>query len=197
MIYAEDITKYDCTDADLEERIMFWVCVAGKNAHTQAHKLDAFLGLMRELVPARRLPASPFELVRRTLKIDRTLQLHMRAVGLGKYGLMERAYTMLATSGMNLRTCSVSDLEAVPGIGPKTARCFVLHSREGARVAGLDRHIMRYLKERGFTREENTPGNPKEYARLEQVFLDHCDKYGMIPADFDLMLWKIGAGRPL
>lgn len=195
MIYAEDITKYNCTTAELEERIMFWVAVAGKNANTQAHKLDEFLALMRDGV---RRPYSPFELIRRTLDVDKTLVLHMKAVGLGKYSLMERAYTMLARSKWDLRTVSVETLETVPGIGPKTARCFVLHSREGARVAGLDRHVMRYLAAKGHCPDgQLAPGSPKEYARLEQAFLTECDTYGMTPADFDLMLWKIGAKRPL
>lgn len=196
MIYAEDITKYDCTVPELEERLMFWVAVAGKNANTQAHKLDAFLELMRDGSRATRV-MSPFGLLRRTLAVDKTLVLHMRAVGLGKYSLMERAYTMLARSGWDLRTVSVETLQTVPGIGPKTARCFVLHSRAGARVAGLDRHVMRYLSAKGYAKSDGTPGNPKEYARLEQCFLAECDKYGMSPADFDLMLWKIGAKRPL
>lgn len=197
MIYAEDITKYDCSVADLEERIMFWIAVAGKNANTQAHKLDAFLDLMRDGSRAARV-MSPFGLLRRTLAVDKTLVLHMRAVGLGKYSLMERAYTMLARSGWDLRTVSIETLQTVPGIGPKTARCFVLHSREGARVAGLDRHVMRYLGSKGYCdRDQLAPGSPKEYARLEQAFLKECDAYGMSPADFDLMLWKIGAKRPL
>lgn len=195
MIYAEDITKYTCTTADLEERIMFWVAVAGKNANTQAHKLDDFLTLLRDGAPS---GLTPFQLLRRTIEIDTTLLVHMRAVGLGKYTLMDRAYTTLAKETMlDLRTCTVAQLETFPGIGPKTARCFVLHSRKGARVAGLDRHVMRYMMKKGLAESQVTPGSPKEYARIEALFLAECDKYGMEPAEFDLMLWKIGAKRPL
>lgn len=195
MIYAEDITKFDCTTAELEERILFWIAVAGKNANTQAHKLEAFLAAMRTTPATFRM--SPFQLLRRTLALDGTLRPAMVVVGLGKYGLLDRGYTALVRSSINLRTCTVEELQAFPGIGPKTARCFILHSREGARVAGLDRHVMRYLKRKGHTRSEGTPGNPREYARLELAFLGECDKFGMSPADFDLMLWKIGAGREL
>lgn len=194
MIYAEDITKYDCTDAELEERILFWVAVAGKNAQVQAHKVDGFITLLRTLSKESD-SWTPFELIRATG--SDLVRWTAKNVKIGKYNTLVPCYVRLASSTIDLRACSVEDLMKFPGIGPKTARCFILHSRAGARLAGLDRHIMRFLASRGYTRSIGTPGNPREYARLEAIFLKECDKYHMAPADFDLMLWKVGAGRPL
>ena len=95
----------------------------------------------------------------------------------------------LVSRGLNLSSCSIEDLERVVGIGPKTARCFVMHSRRGARHAGLDTHVLKYLKSRGVDVPKSTPTG-RRYAELERIFLDMADESGKSPAEFDLEIWK-------
>jgi thermostable 8-oxoguanine DNA glycosylase len=95
----------------------------------------------------------------------------------------------LAQKGLDLSACSVSDLEAVRGIGPKTARCFLMHSRRNVRHAGLDTHVLKYMREMGFDVPKSTPAGRK-YIEIESKFLEIADKSGMSVAEFDLKIWK-------
>ncbi|NBP02621.1 MAG: hypothetical protein EBU90_21370 [Proteobacteria bacterium] len=95
----------------------------------------------------------------------------------------------LASRGLDLKTCSVSDLESVRGIGPKTARCFLMHSRRGARYAGLDTHALKYMREKGIDVPKSTPTG-KKYLELEAKFLELADRSGKSVAEFDLEIWR-------
>lgn len=93
-------------------------------------------------------------------------------------------------SGLNLKTCTVADLEAIYGIGMKTARYFILHTRKNARVACLDTHILSWLSYyTGYKVPKQTPTKTK-YLELEKVFLNICDTMQMTPADLDLKIWN-------
>ena len=92
---------------------------------------------------------------------------------------------------LDLRTCSADDLEKIHGIGMKTSRCFIIHSRPGARYAGLDTHILKHLKACGVENvPKSTPSSKKEYLRLEKEFLRIADLNNMTPAAYDLMIWN-------
>jgi thermostable 8-oxoguanine DNA glycosylase len=95
----------------------------------------------------------------------------------------------LVNSKLNLRTCTVEDLESVYGIGSKTARCFIIHSRPDANCAGLDTHILKFLKSKGHDVPSSTPGR-KQYKQLEQVFLGYVKQSGKSVAEFDLGVWN-------
>jgi len=96
---------------------------------------------------------------------------------------------------LNLRTCSVKDLEQIKGIGRKTSRCYVMHSRKNARCAGLDTHCLKFLADRGYKVPKATPSSEKEYLRLENAFLQLADKSGMSVAEFDLAVWNEYSGK--
>ena len=110
-------------------------------------------------------------------------------VGIGCYN--QKGNTIAHVGQLDLRTVTVPELESIKGIGPKTARFFVMSSREGVQHATLDIHILRWLVEQGV---ECVPGQTptgKTYARLEQEFLDRVPS-GLTPAEFDLVIWKRG-----
>jgi thermostable 8-oxoguanine DNA glycosylase len=113
----------------------------------------------------------------------------MKSHGMGCYNNKSRSMLALAHSGIDLKTCSVDELESVRGIGPKTARCFLIHSRRGSRHAGLDTHILKYMREMGFEVPKSTPTG-KKYRELEVIFLGLADASGMGLAEFDLNIWK-------
>jgi thermostable 8-oxoguanine DNA glycosylase len=113
----------------------------------------------------------------------------LKSFGIGCYNNKAKSMWDLVNKGLDLKKCSVEDLESVHGIGPKTARCFIIHSRKNARHAGLDTHILKFLREKGHEVPKATPTG-KKYRELEGVFLDYADKSGKSVAEFDLDIWR-------
>ena len=83
----------------------------------------------------------------------------------------------------------MEDLEAIPGIGPKTSRFFLLHTRPNQEIAVLDTWILKYLKNAGYNAPKATPSG-KKYLELEKNFLFEARKNNMKPADFDIYIWR-------
>jgi len=184
MIDPKNITKYNQTTEELEEFILFWVCAAGKNAQSAAKGLDNFLS------PSK---GSPFEQVKYCYRTYNSsldiLGLLLKHCGIGCYNQKARTFLELANSSLDLHTCSAQELETITGIGMKTSRCFILHSRQNAQYAGLDVHILRYLGDLGYDVPKQTPAK-KKYLQLEEIFLGIAKENRLSPADLDLMIWK-------
>lgn len=114
----------------------------------------------------------------------------MRGFGFGCYNVKSQGLIMAANSGLDLKKCSVADLEGLYGVGMKTARFFVLHTRRNARVACLDTHVLKWLAYfSGYDVPHTTPSKTK-YLLLEQVFLGVADALKISPADLDLKIWN-------
>lgn len=186
MIDPSNITNYSLNDIELEEHLLFWVLAAGKNGTTAAKLLDKLLYKLGGVKGN-----TPFEKIRMCIERGHNLSEFMRMCGIGCYNNKSRTLTELATSGVDLRTCETTDLEKIYGIGMKTSRCFIMHSRKGARIAGLDTHLLKHLREAGVENvPKSTPGSKKMYMVLEQEFLRLADEAGMSPADYDLYIWN-------
>jgi endonuclease III len=84
---------------------------------------------------------------------------------------------------------TIEELESVYGVGSKTARFFVLHSRPDANVACLDTHILKWLNEKGYNVPKSTPSK-KKYSEIEKLFLQEAIIHQMTPADLHLTIWK-------
>lgn len=188
MIDPEKVTNYGQTDAQLEEFILFWVCAAGKNGRTAARCLDKMLTEHAAMYQNN----TPFKWIlhhHALFGLPETLKYY----GIGCYNSKAKTFYELALRSakgeLDLRTCTASDLEAIHGIGPKTARCFLLHSRKGVQVAGLDTHILKHLRSLGHDVPKSTPTG-KKYLTLEKAVLSLAEKAGMSPADYDLMIWN-------
>ena len=118
------MSNYSSSDFELEEVILFWICAAGKNGVTAARCLGNLLknwGLSFK-------EESPFKIIQ-ILDRKNSLEKELKRFGIGCYTNKASFFRSLVYSGINLRTCSVDDLESIKGIGPKTARCFLIHSR--------------------------------------------------------------------
>ena len=186
MIDPTKITNYNRTEAELEEFLVFAILVAGKTAKTQAKKLEQFLSTAKEFG----LPSGTTALEYISyLSKGNYLSSVMVNCKLGQYNRLEKAFEGILQFKGKLKTISVSELESVNGIGSKTARFFVLHSQKDARVACLDVHILKWLREQGYSAPKQTP-TKKRYAILEAIFLTEAWKREMNPADLDLMIWK-------
>jgi len=166
----------------LEEFLLFCICVAGKNAKTTARLLDGLLRLENK--------GTPFQKIRRMIR-DNDLLECLRMIGIGQYNRISKAFA--ACLQLDLRTVTIQDLEAVHGIGPKTARFFIVHSRRNQKHAVIDTHMTKYVKQQG--RWNITKGKGTEYEQVEKVVLEMAKEKKMSPAKFDLWVWRKMSGN--
>ena len=190
LIDPTKITNYNQTDSELQIKMLFWVFAAGHNAQSTAKGIDKFLTETRKIVKKDYLP---FNLIDNLT--DYQLLKILSKSGLGCWRIKSRTIRELIEKKLNLRTCSVEDLEEIYNIGEKTSRCFVLHSRKNARVAGLDTHILKFLNDQGIEVPKSRPTG-KKYKVLEQEFLRLCDEAGKEPAVYDLEIWNKYRKKP-
>lgn len=206
MIDPTDVTKFDRTDAELEEFFLFCCVVAGKTAMVQAKLLEGFI----QSLPCPE--GTPFQRIfAQCLSSKVTLIDRLRDSRLGQYNRLQRCFKQAVGTfsqdaltcsimgvmpcGRTLRDCTVEDLESIPGIGPKTARFFLLHTRENQKIAALDTHILHYMRDQGIDTPKGTPGKGAKYRELEVKFVELAEASGMSIADFDLKVWRQYSGN--
>lgn len=190
-----NITNYELDDEQLQVVLLFWVAVAGKTAKTTSNLLESLLDQLAKMC-GRRL--SPFSMIR---KIDKQqndrnwLAKLMKSIGFGCYNNKAKGFLESAYSGLNLRTCTADELEKIHSIGMKTSRCFIMHSRKDTRHAGLDVHVLKWLRDQGFNVPKQTPSSKKKYIEIEKMFIELASRAGMPVADFDLKIWRQYSGN--
>jgi len=189
MIDPTKITNYNRTEAELEEFLMFAILVAGKGAGQQTKKLHDFLyqqGLTNDASINGWTPFQEIEhLWKNNLLLDR--MAHFR---LGQYNRIESAFKGILDFKGRLKSVTIEELESIKGIGSKTARFFILHSRPDANVAVLDTHILKWMSEKGYKSIPKATPPKKKYAEIEKLFLQEAIIHQMTPADLDLQVWK-------
>lgn len=174
MIDPNQVTNFNRTSAELQEFILFCSVVAGKSARQQAHKLNWFLDTGT---------GEPFE------KIERMdLMQRLKESKLGQYNRLHTVFQEIVY--LDLAHCTVEELEAIPGIGKKTSRFFLLHSRPNQNLAVLDTHILAWMKSIGYKNIPKATPTGNRYRIIEQWFLNEAKKRKMTPADLDLQIWK-------
>lgn len=187
LIDETNITDFNRTEEDLQAFWLFCILVAGKTAYIQAQKLARFLK------PAEIVEISPFKYI--SLREHKFLDEDIRAEGLGQYKRIHRAFT--ESVNLDLETCTLEDLESIYGVGPKTARFFLLHSRPNQRYAVLDTHILKWIKDVfDIPVPKATPSSVTRYRELENYFLSWCDDHEIEPANADLYIWNNLSRKP-
>ncbi len=186
MIDATKITKFNATEAELEEHIIFWILAAGKNGVTTANCLDALL--TNSCLVFGDFQWTPFEILKE-LDEQGILEEKLKEHGIGCYNLKAVYLRSLLKANLDLKKCTLEQLEAVKGIGPKTARCFLIHTRKNQQYAGLDTHILSFLRDKGINAPKTTPTG-KKYKELEKIFLKFVKRSRKTVAEFDLMIWN-------
>lgn len=184
-IVPTQITNYDRTDAELQAFWLFCVLVAGKNADGAARVIG------RMLSNANIGERTPFDYLKQLGEIGiRNALVANRA---GQYAGVTRA--IVESLDIDLRTATVDRLESVFGVGPKTARFFLLHSRPGIEVAVLDTHVCKWLRDHSIKVPEHL--TRKHYVKIEPLFiaLAKSNFPGMSIADIDLLIWCQYSGR--
>lgn len=167
---------------NLQATLVFAIFVAGKSEIFARGVAGRFLESHR----------SPFETIRGLAAVDGALEAALRRARSGSYTRL--ALCLPRAAELDPETCTIEELEAVHGIGPKTARAFVLWTRPGTRCAVLDTHILKWLRALGHAAPKSTPTG-KRYRELEQAVLREADRRGMTPADLDAQVWASYAKR--
>jgi hypothetical protein len=191
MIDPTKITNYKQTRHQLEEVLIFWICVAGKTALQIAPRLDRLLKKWKPMAMGKN--PTPFDIIKQ-INYRGNLAEELKSHGIGCYNQKARSLLCLIWAGLDLKKCTVEDLEKIPGIGPKTARCFLMHSRKDAEHAGLDTHVLKFMGDLGYEVPKGTPTG-KRYRDLEKTFIMLARRVGMSVADFDLLIWNAYSGN--
>lgn len=186
-IDPKNITKFDRSQEELEFFWLFCILVAGKNADWASLKLlDLFKNKPED--------QTPFEFLKTHLT---DLNNILVANKVGQYRRIQKAIEQ--SLEVDLRTASVAELMEIHGVGPKTARFFILHTRADAECAVLDTHILKWMRglvDPIFEVPTSTPPINK-YQTLEFVAIKLMKTHfpNISLAEADLLIWTKMSGR--
>lgn len=170
-----------------EAFLLFCISVAGKRSRPTQARVEKFLvSCVSDDGP----DYSPFTYIRQLIN-GGNLRKELKRLGFGQYTKLVRAFTEVAAADLDLDRCKMRDLEKIHGVGPKTSRYFILRTRPTAKVAALDTHILRWLREecRYPNIPKSTPQSSTAYLRVETIFLAEAKKRRMRPARLDAEIW--------
>lgn len=185
IIDPKNITNYNRTDSELETFWLFCLFVAGKNSDTASIKLSQLLEDM-----------SPWDTPFSYLK---AIDIHNKLLSVksGQYTRLSKAIEQ--SIDLDLRNCDLNDLINIYGVGPKTARFFLLHTREDCEYAVLDTHILKWLRNHAgyYDAPKNTPQSKQDYDYWSNIAISLMrESYPDLSlADIDLLIWTEVSGR--
>lgn len=185
MINPAEVTNYNRTQYELEEFILFCINVAGKKSAIEAPKLEVFIERAKDITKE----STPFNCIKKLIKLGRLNEI-MHWAKLSPYAQRYNSY-VAAAKIKDLQTVTLNRLLQVPGIGLKTARFFLSHSREDFDEPMLDTHILRFLRDQGYVdAPKSTPSNENTYHYFANTFKDIARQLGKSVTDLDLEIWK-------
>ena len=164
-----------------QEFLLFCILSVGKNSDVAAAKLELLLS-------GKDRWQTPFEY----LLGQNIPELIIRA----KTGQYQRVAAAISKAiSLDVETVTLDELLAIHGIGPKTARFFLVHA-QGKEYAVLDTHILRWMRSIFPDSPKATP-TAQTYGKWEKLCLM------MMRAEFpnhtaltaDLMIWLSESGR--
>jgi len=188
MIEPTQVTNYHRSDEELEEFMLFCIAVAGHNSDSTARLVNRLIA---------RTNGSLFDAFRSPYHGMSIAEI-LEEWHLAPYN--KNAPAVAGVLNLNLRTCTLHDLLSIHGIGHKTARMFLLHSRPDEELVVLDVHMLRYLREecrmRGIPATTPNKLSPT-YLKIEEKAKRMVrTKFPHLTfAEFDLGVWKQMSGR--
>ena len=185
MINPAEVTNYNRTQDELQEFILFCINVAGKKSSIEAPKLEVFIQRAKDITKE----TSPFNCIKKLIKLGRLNEI-MHWAKLSPYAQRYNSYVAVSKI-KDLQTVTLNSLLHVPGIGLKTARFFLSHSREDFDEPMLDTHILQFLRDQGYTdAPKSTPSNENTYHYFANIFKNIARQLGKSVTDLDLQIWK-------
>ena len=189
MINPAEVTNYNRTQYELEEFILFCINVAGKKSAIEAPKLEVFIERAKDITKE----GTPFNCIKKLIKLGRLNEI-MHWAKLSPYAQRYNSYVAVAKI-KDLQSVTLNRLLQVPGIGLKTARFFLSHSREDFDEPMLDTHILRFLRDQGYVdAPKSTPTNENTYHYFANIFKNIARQLGKSVTDLDLEIWKQYSG---
>lgn len=224
-INPHKITHYGRTKEQLELFLIFCILAAGKSADMAKDKAFSLYftrmeyyapntyfkrennyfkiftkGMTERLVARHVYIETPFDKFRIMLgEGDKAFEAFLRIHATGTYSKLMKTFPYLARKRWDLSTVTVEQLTSVPGIGPKTAKFFILHSRRNVQnMAVLDTHVLKYLNDKGYEGiPSSTPRSGKKYDYIQNLFLNEYEQHKkthnhsmLTVQEFDLAIWK-------
>lgn len=172
-----------------EAFLIFCISVAGKQSVPTQNRVEKFLRVC--CGKHGRPDTSPFSHIGDLLRTKGALLRELKRLKFGQYTKLVKAFTELAESDIDLKRCSPDELEWIHGVGPKTSRYFILRTRPNAKVAALDTHVLRWLRDIGHEKiPKSTPQSGRAYSRIESLFLEEARKRRTTPAKLDGAIWE-------
>tara|TARA_B100000035_G_C20753690_1_gene445159 strand:+ start:52 stop:627 length:576 start_codon:yes stop_codon:yes gene_type:complete len=185
MINPAEVTNYNRTQDELQEFLLFCINVAGKKSSIEAPKLEVFIQRAKDITKE----TSPFNCIKKLIQLGR-LQEIMHWAKLSPYKQRYNSYVDVVKLG-DLQTVTLNRLLQVAGIGLKTARFFLSHSREDFDEPMLDTHILQFLRDNGYRNApKSTPSNLGVYNYYANIFKMFARVSGKSVTDLDLEIWK-------
>jgi len=176
--------------AELQTKLIYAIVVAGKSARFAN---EAMQRLKDEVdSDAGELLFDFLNRKREAGELRKTLEQHRT----GNYTKLEKAIGELLEEAFDLDEVTPEDLERIHGIGPKTARFFIVWTRPAERYAVLDVHVLRWMADQGYRVPHSTPQSPQHYRRIEGWFLEEAAKRRLTPRQLDLEIWGKAARFP-
>lgn len=183
MINPAQVTNYNRTQSELQEFLLFCINVSGKKSAVEAPKLEVFLERVRSITGC----TKPFDGM---IKLGDRLVEIMHWAAISPYKQRYNSYCDVLKLG-DLRAVTLTRLLQVRGIGLKTARFFLSHSREDFDEPMLDTHILRFLRDQGYKdAPKSTPQNENTYYYFANIFKNIARILGKSVTDLDLEIWK-------
>ncbi len=174
-----NIPERPMSRSQLEWWVLFGICVANKPAKVTERKMRAFMEMGSMTLP-------PFDAVQVMIE-EGKLGRNLRKARFGQYTRINRAFRHAVR--LDVGNLSVEVLEAVPGIGPKTARMIMLYSRPGVEAVPLDTHVLKFLRSLGHKASASTPAAGPTYRRLESAFIAEARRRHVSVRELDTQVW--------
>ena len=188
-IDPKNITDFNRSTDELQAFWLFCMFVAGKNS-------DWASRCLKKLVDT--ADKGTFEGIFKYFKSIGEVGVHNALVAnkVGQYTRLTKG--IMQSLDLDLRTCSLEDLLKIHGVGNKTARFFLLHTRRNGDYAVLDTHILAWMRDHGVENApKSTPTNLKVYEELENRYrmLSRLHYPHLSNAQIDLLIWTKQSGR--
>ena len=183
MINVFNINDYNRNRHEREELLLLSIAVAGKTAYIIAPKIHRFIEICGKT-------GTPFERIKSVLSQGGAdlLREKLEEVKLGCYNSRTKGF--IEAANLDVFNCGIKELEQVTGVGFKTSRLFLIHTRPDARYCAYDVHIGKEMRLQGFLdAPKSTPTSYKEYLYWEQKWLSLVPK-NVTVGEFDIQTWN-------